>query len=184
MKEAEQEESSVEEEPAPAIAESRESSSKEEPRVVVVSSLPNGFTEINSSKMLWSPRLAFERGTPDNLLQGFIISLEILGTDSKKPFEAFLVSLSKDALCIDRHGRPIRASAGEEVFVKTSYEFEPWVAWSMHPEMVFEIAAIPLSEREWESGDKCFTYKWGVAQRTQPRALIAPKTLARFAPRR
>lgn len=183
MTEAEQE-SSVEEESAHAIVESQDSLPKEEPRVVVVSSLPVGFTEINSSKMLWSPRLAFDRGAPDNLLQGFIVSLDILGADSKKPFEAFMVFLTKDALCIDRHGRPIRVGAGEDVFVKMSYEFEPWIAWSMHPELVFEIAAIPIAEREWESGDKCFTYKWGVGQKTQPRAMIAPKTMARFASRR
>lgn len=153
-------------------------------KVIVEQALPEGFQPVDTSKLLWSPRVAFDRGAPDNMLRGYLISLEVLGKDSKQAFEAFLVHLTQEALCVDRHGKPIRAKEGSHVFVKNSYEFEPWLSWSMNPEFVFEIAVIPIGEREWEGGDKCFTYKQGLFHTPQPRAIIAPNTLARFAPRR
>lgn len=171
-----------------AVNETREEEStgevleeKSEPlEVKVAQGLSEGFMQIDTSKLVWQPKVAIERLAPDNIFRGYLLQRVLLGHDSGNPFFAFLVSLTKDCPCVDRYGKVAMAHTGQEVFIKEHYEFEPWTTWVDNPEQVVQVEVIPLGLRDFEDGHQIWTFNWGVGFAAS-RMQVSPKSMARFA---
>lgn len=148
------------------------------PQVHVEQSLPQGFVRRDTSKLMWSPRLSFDR---KELLRGFVISKELLGFQGGMPWTAYLVKLTAPAPCEDRLGRPMIAPIGMEIFVQYESEFGEWDSYATNKDYCYEICVMPEARRHFENGLEAWTFLWGTGQQPAPRAQVHPKSAALLA---
>lgn len=145
------------------------------PAVVVEKSLSPGFVRRDTGKLVWSPRLSFQR---NERLRGHVISKELLGFQGGMPFTAYLVKLTAPAPAENRLGQAMIAPIGMEIFVLREPEFDEWDGYATNKDYCYEIEALPEALRKFDNGLEAWTYFWGVGSQPAPRAQIHPKSAA------